>query len=78
MLHHKWPDTNVLPFDVALSVKAIVYFHIRVVKENYRPEDLAAELEHVTADAATPYENMDTADEFKFNSHGPEKMMEIV
>ena len=59
-------------------MKTVVYFHVRVVKENYKPEDLAAELEHVTEDAATPYENMDTTDEPEHNSHGPDKKIEIV
>ena len=72
------PDPQFLVFGVALSMKTVVYFHVRVVKENYKPEDLAAELEHVTADAATPYENMDTTDEPEHNIHGPDKKIEIV
>lgn len=39
-------------------MKAVVYFHVRIVKEDYKPENLAAELSDVTAEADTPYERM--------------------
>ena len=61
-----------------LSVKAVVYFHVRVVKEDYKPEVLAAELEYVTADAATPYENMGQLDEVENKSSAPPTKVDIV
>ena len=74
------PDPNLVgcSFFFALSLKTVVYFNARIVKENYKPEDLAAELEHVTADAATPYENMESFDETENRSRGSDTKAEIV
>ena len=75
---HYMPDPNLVALSFVHSMKAVVYFNARIVKENYKPEDLAAELEHVTADAATPYENMEKLDETENRSRGSDTKAEIV
>jgi len=45
------------------SLKAVVYFHVRIVKEDYKPENLVAELSDVTAEADTLYERMGQKDD---------------
>jgi len=60
------------------SLKAVVYFHVRVVKEDYKPETLAAELSGVTADAATPYERMEQQDAATASNDPPSEKREIV
>ena len=75
---YNMPDPNLFALSFVLSLKAVVYFNVRVVKENYKAEDLAAELDHVTADAATPYENMESFDETENRSRGSDTKAEIV